>query len=130
MTWLQMDISDMGQFSEASFDLVIEKATLDAMYTGPVHLIGPTVREIFRVLRPGGHFVSISFGPPAMRKDLFRLGWAARNQTPLHRVGDSEGSRPAFFVYAMRKPGVDDPETNFSSPEMLQSSQDKMVKAK
>ena len=109
-------------FPNASFDLVIEKGTLDALYTGPVQLVSPTIQESFRVLRPGGFLVSISFGNEAKRKDLFRATtWAEWEQTPLKYRHEEEPSsaaeassssgkltkrsdKAAFYVYKLRKP--------------------------
>merc|ERR1719316_2221952 len=64
-----MDASKMT-FSDESFDAVFDKGTLDALYTGKVDLVVPVVKEVFRVLRPGGIFVSVSFGQPKDRQDV------------------------------------------------------------
>jgi len=69
----QMDASQMT-FPDASFDSVFEKGTLDALYAGAAEVVVPVVQQVFRVLRPGGLFVSIGFGTPPARKQLNTTG--------------------------------------------------------
>lgn len=77
-----MDMRSL-QFPTASFDVVLDKASLDAIWTdgGSVWTPSPavtedvtrTVDEILRVLRPGtGRFLSISFGQPHFRLPLLQ----------------------------------------------------------
>ncbi|OQR94312.1 hypothetical protein THRCLA_22244 [Thraustotheca clavata] len=60
---LCMDARDM-EFKNESFDVVIDKSTLDAVMAGAnttaLHSTQRIVREIHRVLTPNGIFVSIS----------------------------------------------------------------------
>lgn len=76
MSFLKMDATQMS-FADGSFDLVFEKGTLDAMYTGASHMVRQVVEESFRVLRPGGVFISVTFGPPNARQDLNLTGLPA-----------------------------------------------------
>merc|ERR1712178_357302 len=69
LSFVQMDATRMT-FSDNSFDVVFDKGTLDAFYTGSPDLVPLTVAQIFRVLRPGGLFVSVTFGAPKARKAL------------------------------------------------------------
>lgn len=59
-----MDATKMS-FDDAAFDLVVEKGTLDALYTGASHLVAPAVDEVWRVLRPGGRFWARPRGGPS-----------------------------------------------------------------
>eukprot|EP00927_Polykrikos_kofoidii_P035666 TRINITY_DN30214_c0_g1_i1.p1 TRINITY_DN30214_c0_g1~~TRINITY_DN30214_c0_g1_i1.p1 ORF type:complete len:310 (-),score=26.83 TRINITY_DN30214_c0_g1_i1:28-957(-) len=110
MTYLQMDISNMS-FANEKFDLVIEKGTLDALYTGSPHLIPQIVDGAWRILRPGGYLVSISFGASRARWQLFKppsfLGWANRTKYEIPRhsrhMDGNVGPGDVFYIYMLRK---------------------------
>lgn len=107
-------------FESARFDVVLEKGTLDAMYTGGAAAVGASVAEVFRVLRPGGVFVSMTFGAPGSRKELnlsSAPSWgrfhtiAARKDTgarvALEDIDASIGRGEElefFYIYVMHKP--------------------------
>jgi len=108
LKFLQMDATSMS-FENNSFDVVFEKGTLDAMYTGSPDLVRRTVLEVLRVLRSGGLFVSLSFGIPETRKELNASGvptWARFRTMTLgdEDVADvgSADSR-AYQLYLMTK---------------------------
>lgn len=107
MTWHQMDVRQL-LFPDASFDIVLEKATLDAMMVEektPWELssqtacfMHQTLMEISRCLKPGGHFISITFAQPFFRKRLYsraEYNWSIR-----HR---SFGDGFEYFVFIMKQ---------------------------
>jgi ubiquinone/menaquinone biosynthesis C-methylase UbiE len=53
--WLVMDCTNMG-FDDDHFDIVFDKGTIDALMcdTSCLGPIGATLRQIYRVLKPGG----------------------------------------------------------------------------
>ncbi|KZT43228.1 S-adenosyl-L-methionine-dependent methyltransferase [Sistotremastrum suecicum HHB10207 ss-3] len=78
MTWLEMDIRAL-QFEDDSFDVVLDKGTMDALLAVKGSLWDPPaeavenctkeVLEALRVLRPGkGIFFYLTFGQPHFRK--------------------------------------------------------------
>lgn len=77
--WLVMDMRRLLLPSE-SFEIVLDKASLDAIWTDGGSVWDPSkalrndikavVDEVLRVLKPGGKFISISFGQPHFRKPL------------------------------------------------------------
>ena len=78
LTFLEMDMASMA-FPDHSFDLVVEKATVDSVLVdappwelaSPGHLLAiRTLREVKRVLRPHGTFLSITFAQPHHRCSL------------------------------------------------------------
>jgi ubiquinone/menaquinone biosynthesis C-methylase UbiE len=80
LIWRVMDCQNL-EYAECSFDSVIEKGTIDALSCGSESSVSVErmLREIYRVLKPGGTFVSISFGPPTLRLPYLRqagLDWA------------------------------------------------------
>ncbi|XP_026168459.1 EEF1A lysine methyltransferase 4 [Mastacembelus armatus] len=107
MTWHQMDVCQLC-FSDASFDVVLEKATLDAImveektpwevYPQTASIIHRALTEISRCLRPGGRFVSVTFAQPFFRKRLYartEYNWSIKHY--------SYGEGFQYFVYVMTK---------------------------
>lgn len=99
----QMDITHMT-FADDSFDVIFDKGTLDALYTGDAELVKLAVPHIFRVLKPGGLFVSMSFGSASTRSQLNATGsedeapgWASFRTTVVDREGQF------FYLYTMTK---------------------------
>eukprot|EP01119_Soliformovum_irregulare_P025069 TRINITY_DN916_c0_g1_i1.p1 TRINITY_DN916_c0_g1~~TRINITY_DN916_c0_g1_i1.p1 ORF type:complete len:208 (-),score=39.41 TRINITY_DN916_c0_g1_i1:56-679(-) len=68
LVYLEMDARQMT-FSASSFDVVIDKGTLDAMMCGKNNILNceKTCSEISRILKPGGVFMLITYGKPDTR---------------------------------------------------------------
>ena len=75
LTWKVADIKNLKDFEDGTFDIVIKKATLDALLVGEKSQwdpseeaeegIGNCLSEISRVLKPqNGRFLSITFAQP------------------------------------------------------------------
>ncbi|XP_035027152.1 EEF1A lysine methyltransferase 4 [Hippoglossus stenolepis] len=107
MTWRQMDVRQL-HFPGTSFDVILEKATLDAIMVeekSPWEVSPPTacfvhqaLSEISRCLKPGGRFVSVTFAQPIFRKRLFaraEYNWSIKQY--------SYGKGFEYFVYVMTK---------------------------
>jgi len=113
LTFERMDLLDLS-FPDGSYDVVFDKGTLDALYAGAAKSVMVAVAQIFRVLRPGGLFVSMSFGVPSNRGDLNMTtgksgdspGWASFQTIEIDRLdGDSKQEKgQPFFMYVMKKP--------------------------
>ncbi|KAF9269069.1 S-adenosyl-L-methionine-dependent methyltransferase [Marasmius fiardii PR-910] len=78
MQWHEMDVREL-RFPDDSFDVVIDKGTMDAMMTAKGDIWNPPqqvvddctreVQEAVRVLRKGsGLFIYLTFGQPHFRK--------------------------------------------------------------
>ncbi|KAJ8645712.1 hypothetical protein MRB53_007460 [Persea americana] len=77
---LEADMLDLP-FGNECFDVVIEKGTMDVLFVDSGDPWNPqpaTVKKVMamlegvhRVLKPGGTFISISFGQPHFRRPLF-----------------------------------------------------------
>ncbi|XP_041030866.1 EEF1A lysine methyltransferase 4 isoform X1 [Carcharodon carcharias] len=93
MEWKIMDAKAL-EFENESFDVVLEKGTLDAMMvdeTDPWNVsqetkenIDQVLKEISRILRKGGRFISITFAQPHFRKQLYAkrdYRWSIKHQT-------------------------------------------------
>jgi ubiquinone/menaquinone biosynthesis C-methylase UbiE len=72
LEWLTMDCTRM-QFGNNTFDAIFDKGTLDTLmcYDSAAVLADQMVKEVARVLHPGGCFVVVSYGIPKTRKQFF-----------------------------------------------------------
>lgn len=93
VAYAAMDVRRLA-LREASFDAVLDKATLDALVSARgapgagEAAAGRLVAEAQRVLRRGGAFVCVSFGAPSSRLALLRrVVWAAVDTTRVCRPG-------------------------------------------
>ena len=86
MSWIRMDIRDMP-LEGGSFDVVLDKGTLDALEVDSseesVKDLERTLHEVYRVLRPGGKYIQISFCHPIRRPYLIAdpLDWTLERET-------------------------------------------------
>ncbi|KAG2186614.1 hypothetical protein INT44_002838 [Umbelopsis vinacea] len=106
MKWLEMDIRDL-KFEDQSFDIVIDKGTMDALMCDRGDVWDPSpeliqevkaeVDEVTRVLKVGGKFIYITFGQPHFRKrHLERDCWDGIKVSTL-------GDAFHYFIYEMTK---------------------------
>mgnify|MGYP000426600450 CR=1 FL=1 len=74
MKWDVMDIRDMNLYYDESFDIVLDKGTIDAILCGKdPHLNNAMMlSECQRILKTGGAYVAISFGLPQNREFHFK----------------------------------------------------------
>ncbi|XP_068605339.1 EEF1A lysine methyltransferase 4 [Brachionichthys hirsutus] len=107
MTWHEMDLQQL-LFPDASFDVILEKATLDAIMveekspwnlsTRTAATVHQALTEVSRCLKPGGRFVSITFASPILRKRLYahaEYSWSVKTYS---YDGGFE-----YYVYVMTK---------------------------
>ncbi|KAF8817463.1 S-adenosyl-L-methionine-dependent methyltransferase [Phlegmacium glaucopus] len=77
MEWHEMDVRDLS-FEADSFDVAIDKGTMDAMMTAkgdvwdpPQQVVDDCTKEVdetLRVLKKGGLFIYLTFGQPHFRR--------------------------------------------------------------
>ena len=67
----------MSEFATDSFDIAIDKSTIDALLCGDDYLlkVALMLKETQRILRPGGHYFAISYGKPENRRSHFIRGF-------------------------------------------------------
>jgi len=107
MQWMMMDITDMT-FAPGSFDVVIEKATLDALLVEEKDVWSPSeesrnmmhrvLLQVSQIVKEGGHFISVTFSQPHFRKPFLaksQYDWSIS----MHTFGNSFH----FFFYVMEK---------------------------
>lgn len=102
-----MNVQDLTEISNESFDVAIDKGTMDALMCEKGDVWEPSeqlildvkreVDEVQRILRPGGTFIYITFGQPHFRRrHLERPGvW----DIEIIQIGEAFH----YFVYIMRK---------------------------
>ncbi|KAH9530898.1 hypothetical protein CY35_19G007900 [Sphagnum magellanicum] len=114
MRWLVMDITAL-QFAESSFDVVLDKGSLDAL-TGepeePLTAAKSLLSEVKRVLRPGGRYVCVTLAQKhviGVLLETLRQGW----EICLHQVSEAsrDPSSPLqpFLVVAIKTNSADIP---------------------
>ena len=108
MKWLTMDIMDL-KFDKSSFDIVVDKATTDALLVDEgdpwnpnpncLDFISKVCQETIRVLIPAGIFIVLSFGQPHFRIPNYlnkeEYQWSITHETC--------GTGLGYFFYTMRK---------------------------
>jgi len=117
MEWQIMDVRDL-KFEDSTFDVVMDKGTMDAMLAVDGSLWDPPdeaiqnctkeVSEALRVLKsPGGIFFYLTFGQPHFRK-RYMLSEAHPHYNTSLDVRTLGGGEDAFhyFAYIVRKEGT------------------------
>ncbi len=103
LKWAILDMRNMVDLKDASFDIIIDKCALDAIWSDgssvwdPSETLKDDVRsslsEFHRVLKPSGKFLFVSFGQPHFRiKLLSTPGWDVK----FIQIG-------MYFMYIMEK---------------------------
>lgn len=108
MEWTRMDVTKM-ELAENSFDLVIDKATIDSLLCGSnsFHNVYQMNKNISRVMKKGARYVCITYGQPDTRIDHFRrkkLHFEVEHKTVDKPVFSSDASPTSnYHVYLMTK---------------------------
>ena len=113
LKYVVADCTDMPEFEDKSFDVIIDKSTLDALLCDRERAPERVTRmlsEIHRVLKRGGTYVCVSFGAPKVRLPKLEeegLTW----QTAVERLAkpgmewaESSNVSKFHYVYLCRKP--------------------------
>ncbi|OHT16231.1 Phosphoethanolamine N-methyltransferase-related protein [Tritrichomonas foetus] len=105
--WETMNCAEL-KYDSNFFDLCLDKGTLDAVVCSvkDQELVKNTLEEVYRTLKPGGFFISITFGPPSRRLPFFnlvKLDWKLLPPFQIKHEDDDERDIH-HFVYAFQKP--------------------------
>jgi SAM-dependent methyltransferase len=73
MLFMEMDVMEMS-FPSGTFDVVIDKATLDSMLCGEgaIKTIQTMLQQIYRVLKPNGTFMMLSYAKSQLRLNFLK----------------------------------------------------------
>nr|GAT49627.1 predicted protein [Mycena chlorophos] len=105
MEWLEMDVRNL-KFADASFDVAIDKGTMDAMMTAKGDVWDPPqqviddcsaeVAETIRVLKkPSGIFIYLTFGQPHFRRRYLQ---PANTRLEIKELGEAFH----YYLYVVR----------------------------
>lgn len=73
MTWQVCDATNMPEFEDCSFDLVIDKGTYDALACDKQERVDEKLmKEMMRVTKINGYLIEISNGTVEKRLDVFK----------------------------------------------------------
>ena len=115
MSFKVMDALNMKEIRTGSFNIVIDKGTLDSVLCGDnsVQNAQKMISEVFRVLSPGGHYICITYGDPEHRKKYFEsLQWANLSVDKIQKPSiaitnnsnnDENDSKNFHYIYIMTK---------------------------
>lgn len=117
MKYQQMDVRSL-EFSDGSFDSVVDKGTLDSVLCGDGSTANTMkmLSEIYRVLGPNGVYIAISYGAPAQRLRYLEKPEFAWNVTE-HQVAkptisatlmlatDDRDQPNVHYIYVCKKGG-------------------------
>jgi len=91
---LEWEVSDCTKlkFGNAIFDYVFDKGTLDTIICGETSskTVTTYIREVSRVMKPGGFFILVSYGSPSTRKKYFegnQNGLTVIETIPIEKTG-------------------------------------------
>ena len=95
LTWMEMDMTNMTGFDDASFDVILDKGAMDAIVTDEGNPWDPSesscqsvndmIASCARVLRPGGKLSIVSFQPPHFRRKYLERAMSKCNEAGLYR---------------------------------------------
>ena len=125
MVWDQMDVTDMTYQNEW-FDIVLDKSTIDTLLWGDndIYMVAKMMKEVQRVLIPGGKYLAISYGKPDNRTYHFRrehLDFELTQHKITYKIYDKkteEHEDNAHYIYVWSKgPNADTAATRWARVE-------------
>ena len=106
-----MNVTELT-YPDDSFDVIIDKGTLDSLLCAEngKEISTKALEQIFRVLKPQGYYICISYANSDMRMVFFTqemLDWDVEiRQIPKPKLMDSVTSNDEFhYIYIMKKRG-------------------------
>lgn len=101
LEWEVMDCTKMT-FTNSSFDYVFDKGTLDTLMCcdNSAKIVSATIKEISRILKPGGFFILVSYGNPNTRRKYFENAGLSIVDTI---TVPKPGIESSHFVYVIKR---------------------------
>lgn len=109
MKYEVMDVCDI-KYPDGYFDIAIDKSTIDALLCGDNAYIkvAQMMREVQRVLKPGGVYMAISYGKPESRAIHFEREHLALSLKqyilyPVEAKSEEEKEEKSHYIYVCTK---------------------------
>jgi SAM-dependent methyltransferase len=112
MEWQVMDMTDMSALPNESYDVVIDKAAMDAIMTHEGDVWNPDdsvvaqaramCQHISRILKPGGYHLHISFAQPHFRKKYLLGLHNPPNEFDILGVSPNDGTYSEEFRWSLQ----------------------------
>ena len=109
MKYEVMDVRDI-KYDDGFFDIAIDKSTIDALLCGDNAYVNVAImlKEVQRVLKPGGCYVAISYGKPESRAFHFErehLGFSLKQYIlyPAEAASEEQKEEKSHYIYVCRK---------------------------
>ena len=111
MRYEVMDCTDMSSLANESFDIAIDKSTIDALLCGDNSylMVAKMTKEIQRILKPEvGLYIAISYGKPESREVHFErahLSFAMKQFIlyPSDATTEEQKEEKSHYIYVCRK---------------------------
>ena len=112
MSFKVIDVLDMQEISTGSFNIALDKGTLDSVLCGDDSGANAQkmLNEIHRILAPGGRYICITYGDPEHRKKYFEnLQWSSLSVDKIAKPNSNNeenndvNSKNFHYVYIMKK---------------------------
>lgn len=109
MKYEVMDVRDL-KFEDNSFDIAIDKSTIDALLCGEDSTVNTAImlKEVQRVLKPGGTYFCISYGKPESRSHHLEQDFLSFNLRtfllyPVSYKNKIEKEENTHYIYICKK---------------------------
>ena len=107
LEWAVMDVREMS-YSDGQFGSVVDKGTLDCLFflDETNEQVTKMLKEVSRVLKPGGRYVVVTCGHPMQRVDMLTRNpdfkWQIADWKE-YQPPDDSFTHPSAYVYCLRK---------------------------
>ena len=100
-----MDVRDMKDFKDDTFDFIIDKSTLDALLCGEKSFVDVVymTKEISRILKEGGIYFIISYGRPEYRLFHLKRKHLAFDIQVLELKQNNDNGNTVHYIYVCKK---------------------------
>ena len=112
MKFIKMDVTDMAEFQDESFNVVFDKAVMDSVLCGEnaIPICEKMVKEIYRVLMKDGYYIIVSNGDEANRKMFFDENMWEYKMLTIEKpskmvVLEEDNPKNYHYIYILTKKG-------------------------
>ena len=117
MKYKKMNATNMEEFTNGSFNVVLDKALLDSVLCGEnaLPIVDKMINEIYRVMVNGGYYIVISNGNEETRKNLFNPEMWEYKMIEIEKpskvvVLDDKDPKNYHYIYILTKIAKEDDE--------------------